>query len=224
MVAVRSGQPSSALRRLAVAAATGVAVLTLVALVTSVPLGVLAAITATGAMFVLTSVAALWTMDADGTRRNANREDLRPPVEELVVVGTALASLVGIVVLLVLGDSGDRDAAAGLGLVGAFTSWAMLHVMYTARYARLYYEASPAGTDTASIGAGGIDFNSDAPPSYRDFFYFSFNLGMTYQVSDTAVSSSTVREVVLRHALLSYVFGTVILAASINLIAGIVAS
>jgi uncharacterized membrane protein len=71
---------------------------------------------------------------------------------------------------------------------------------------------------------GGIDFNNKEPPSYRDFFYFSYNLGMTYQVSDTDVSSTTIRSVVLRHCLLSYLFGTVILAATINLIAGLLTS
>ena len=86
--------------------------------------------------------------------------------------------------------------------------------MVTARYAHLYY-AGPVG---------GIDFNGTEPPAYRDFFYFSYNLGMTYQVSDTNVSSAAIRSVVLRHTLLSYVFGTVILAATINLVAGIVTS
>ena len=69
-----------------------------------------------------------------------------------------------------------------------------------------------------------IDFNSDDPPSYRDFLYFSYNLGMTYQVSDTSVSSPLVRAIVLRHCLLSYVFGTVVLATTINLVTGIVTS
>lgn len=55
-----------------------------------------------------------------------------------------------------------------------------------------------------------------------DFLYFSYNLGMTYQVSDTGVSSSTIRAVALRHCLLSYVFGASILATTINLVAGIV--
>jgi uncharacterized membrane protein len=83
--------------------------------------------------------------------------------------------------------------------------------MYAARYAYLYYGPPQ----------GGIDFNSDDPPAYRDFLYFSYNLGMTYQVSDTAVSDSEIRAVVLRHTLLSYVFGAVVLASTINLVAGI---
>jgi hypothetical protein len=67
-----------------------------------------------------------------------------------------------------------------------------------------------------------IDFNCDDPPMYRGFLYFSYNLGMTYQVSDADVSSATIRTVVLRHFLLSYVFGTVILVTTINLVPGIV--
>jgi uncharacterized membrane protein len=90
----------------------------------------------------------------------------------------------------------------------------MLHLMYTARYAYLYY----------SEPVGGIDFNSNDQPSYRDFLYLSYNLGMTYQVSDTDFSSTTIHSVVLRHCLLSDIFGTVILAATINLVAGLVTS
>jgi uncharacterized membrane protein len=90
--------------------------------------------------------------------------------------------------------------------------WAGLHLMYATRYAHLYYGAPE----------GGINFNSPDHPTYRDFLYFSYNLGMTYQVSDTSVGNATIRAVALRHCLLSYVFGTVILATTINLVTGIV--
>ncbi|WP_406630027.1 DUF1345 domain-containing protein [Amycolatopsis sp. WGS_07] len=150
-------------------------------------------------------------MAANTTRRYARREDLRPALEELIVVTAALCGLTGIVVLLASGQSvGPAAAAVALGEV--FFGWTALHLMYATRYADLYYARSSAA----------IDFNSEDPPAYRDFFYFSYNLGMTYQVSDTNVSSATIRAVVLRHTLLSYVFGTVILAATINLVAGIV--
>jgi uncharacterized membrane protein len=77
--------------------------------------------------------------------------------------------------------------------------------MYAARYAYLYYTPS----------AGGIDFNDpNYRPAFRDFFYFSYNLGMTYQVSDTSVSNPAIRAVALRHCLLSYAFGTIILATA----------
>lgn len=204
--------PSFAPTRLAVAIAGGVVVGLLVGLLTSAPLGVLSGIAAMSTTFVITGIVALWPMTAADTRRNVRREDFQPFIEELLVVVAALGSLVGIVILLTLGNSGSKTAAAAISLLGVFLTWAMLHLMYTTRYALLYY----------SEPLGGIDFNNDDPPSYRDFFYFSYNLGMTYQVSDTNVSSSEIRSVVLRHTLLSYLFGTVILAATINLVAGIV--
>jgi uncharacterized membrane protein len=87
----------------------------------------------------------------------------------------------------------------------------MVHTIFTLRYARLYY----VGRD------GGIDFNQEQPPAYLDFAYFSFTVGMTFQVSDTDVQTPAVRRTVLRHALVSYLFGAVIVAGTINLIAGL---
>jgi uncharacterized membrane protein len=172
--------------------------------------GVLAGIAAAAALFVCAGWVVLWPLDPTATRESVQREDFRPVAEEIAIVVATLAGLVGIVALL-LGGPGDGRAAA-IAPAGAFTVWAALHLMYATRYAHLYYGAA----------TGGIDFNSDEPPSYRDFLYFSYNLGMTYQVSDTSVSSSLVRAIVLRHCLLSYVFGTVVLATTINLVTGIV--
>lgn len=202
----------SAAGRLVIAAAVGLVAGAIVGLSTSVPLGVLCGIGAMAAAFVALGVIVLWPMSSDATRAHCQREDFRPFVDELVIVTAALASIVGIIVLLLLGQSASRQAAAALGLFGVFMTWGMLHLTYAARYAHLYYSAP----------VGGIDFNSDEAPAYRDFFYFSYNLGMTFQVSDNNVSTSAFRSVILRHCLLSYVFGTVILAATINLVAGIV--
>jgi uncharacterized membrane protein len=194
---------------------TGCVVGAIVAVIWNVPLGILAAIAVIGAAFVASAVIVLWPMDADATRQHVGREDFRPAVDELFVVALAVGAVIVIALILILGDSHSQNVAAAIGLAGVFMNWAVLHMMYAARYAHLYYLAP----------VGGIDFNSDDErPAYRDFFYFSYNLGMTYQVSDTSVSSAAIRSVVLRHCLLSYVFGTVILAATINLVAGIVTS
>ncbi|TDB85932.1 DUF1345 domain-containing protein [Actinomadura sp. KC216] len=203
--------PSTVPARRAAAVAAGAAVCLAVGLGASFPLGVLSGLAAMPAVFVFTGVVKSWPMTAEATRNHARREGFRPLVSESLVVAGAIGSLVGIVVLLAIGGSGTRHAAAATGLLGIAMNWAMLHLMYSVRYAHLYY-GEPVG---------GIDFNSDEPPSYRDFFYFSYNLGMTYQVSDTDVSSTAIRAVVLRHTLLSYVLGTGILAAAINLVAGI---
>ena len=181
---------------------------------TDASLGVLVGIASTGAVFVASGWILLWPMDAGATRDHARQEAFNPVVEELVIVAAALGALVSIVVMLVRGGSHSDPSAATAALAGVFMAWAGMHLMYAARYAYLYYTPQ----------AGGIDFNSDELPAFRDFFYFSYNLGMTYQVSDTSVTDTTIRAVTLRHCLLSYLFGTVILATTINLVVGIVSS
>ena len=89
--------------------------------------------------------------------------------------------------------------------------WLCVHTVYVLRYARVYYaSATPP-----------IDFNQDEDPTFSDFAYFSFNLGMAYQVSDTNLRTALVRRVVLGHALLAYLYGTIVIAATINLLAGL---
>ncbi|MFF2086180.1 DUF1345 domain-containing protein [Nocardia sp. NPDC058176] len=202
----------SAVIRLVGSIALGVLAGVLVGLRSDPAMGSLAGIATAAVVFVVIGWLVLWPMDAERTRRNARREDFQPFIEELSVVAATLSGLVGIVVILVVGRSGEGQVAAATALGGVFAAWAAVHLMYAARYAYLYYETP----------RGGIDFNSEDPPAYRDFFYFSYNLGMTYQVSDTDVSDRRVRAIVLRHCLLSYAFGTVILATTINLVAGVV--
>ncbi|MEW1642597.1 DUF1345 domain-containing protein [Streptomyces sp. NPDC091219] len=207
---MRTWLPLDAVPRLAIALALGGVVGAAVGPPTDAALGVLAGIAAMELFFVVAGWAVLWPMNASATHRNARREDFRPGTEEVAVVLVALCGLVAIVLLLLQGGESDTGHAA-TALCGVFTAWAALHLMYATRYAYVYYASG-----------GGIDFNADDPPAYRDFFYFSYNLGMTYQVSDTDVSSSTIRSIVLRHSLMSYVFGTSILATAINLVVGIV--
>jgi len=75
-----------------------------------------------------------------------------------------------------------------------------------------------------SDNTGGINFNQEARPSYPDFAYLAFTIGMTFQVSDTALQIPRVRATALRHSLLAYLFGAIILASTINLVAGLASS
>ena len=174
-------------------------------------LGILLGFAVTATVFVGLGWLALWPMDADTTSRFVGREEFRPVVDELVVAATALCGLGLIVGLLAAGGVDAGSVSGSIAVLGVFMAWAALHLMYATRYAFHYYDSSEPG---------GIDFNGTAPPAYRDFLYFSYNLGMTYQVSDTDVTSPEIRPVVLRHCLLSYVFGAAILATTINLVAG----
>lgn len=200
----------SAVPRLAGAIVLGAVAGGVVGSLANAAMGVLAGIAASLTIFVLVGWIVLWPLDADQTRAYAGRESFRPLAEELVIVGAALFGLIGVILLPLLSHSSARVPAAAIALAGVFMSWAALHLTYATQYASLY------------LADGGIDFNTEAPPTYRDFLYFSYNLGMTYQVSDTAVSTTAIRAVVLRHTLLSYVFGLAILATTVNLVSGIV--
>lgn len=211
-MATQYRRPPSGHLRLGLAVLTGLIACLVSTLYLTLPMSLLVGLVFMAGLFVAASIAVLWPMSSQRTRENANREDFNPLLEETLVVMVALIGLVGIVIILLRGHDQERNIAAALGLLGIFLSWAMLHLMYGARYANLYY----------SEPKGGIDFNSSDPPRYVDFLYMAFTLGMTYAVSDTNVSHTAIRSVVTRHALLSYIFGTVVLAAAINLVLGVV--
>jgi uncharacterized membrane protein len=152
----------------------------------------------------------IWPQDAAGTERLAEREGASRTTDT-GVLAAAVASL-GAVVLAVIRASGAHDVAATaavlLSLVGAILSWALVNTVFALKYARLYY----LDVD------GGIDFKQREPPAYSDFAYLAFTVGMTFAVSETEPANTQVRKVALGHALLSYGFGTGILAVSINLV------
>lgn len=152
-------------------------------------------------------------MGADETRAHATREDPSRPLADALLLIACLGSL-GIVALILVGTSPAgwlKGTVAALAIASVAASWVLIHTLFTLRYASLYYRGTP----------GGVDFNQKEEPDYGDFAYLAFTLGMTYQVSDTALSSREFRMSALRHALLSYLFGAVILATIINLIAGL---
>jgi uncharacterized membrane protein len=157
----------------------------------------------------------VWPMDAKATKSLAVREDPTQASTDALILVASVASLGAVAVVLVLANSaqgGAKAALAGLAILSVGLSWLMLHTLFTLRYALLYYRRTPEG---------GIDFNQDEPPQYSDFAYLGFTLGMTFQVSDTDLKTTDIRATALRHALLSYLFGAIILATTINLIAGL---
>jgi uncharacterized membrane protein len=153
-------------------------------------------------------------MDAKNTAAVAVKEDPGRATMDVILLGAAVAS-VGAVVAVIANagpNSGlNRQVAVSIAVGSLVLSWSLVHVLYAARYARLYY--------TPPIG--GVDFNTDEQPTYGDFAYLAFTIGMTYQVSDTSLRGRAMRRTALRHALLSYLLGAVILAATINLVSGL---
>lgn len=200
----------SALARLVTAVLVGLVVALGLAALLPTAFAVMIAIAVAETVFALSGVLVLWPLDAERTRSAARRQDLGPVADELLQAVVAVAGLAGIIGLLVMGGTRADPLPAAVALLGVFMSWAALHVVYATRYAFLYYDVDHPG---------GIDFGSgEQAPSYRDFFYVSFAVGMTYGVTDSGVTSTAMRVVVLRHGILSFVFGTVILATAINLV------
>jgi len=155
----------------------------------------------------------VWRLDGPTTKKHATLEDPGRRTADLVLILAAVASVVAVVYILVDAKNlkgGAQLSVALLAIVSVALSWTLVHTLYALRYARMYYRSG-----------GGIDFNQKEEPQYSDFAYLSFTLGMTFQVSDTDISNSYIRRSILHHVLLSYLFGTVIVAATVNLVAGL---
>ncbi len=138
----------------------------------------------------------------------------------LIAIGASVAAI--FFLLEKPKDAGDgppalQVAVAVLTIVG---SWLLTHVMFALHYAHRFYRDDPGTPERDATG--GLKFPGDAPPHYWDFLYFSFVIGMTSQVSDVQVTSRAMRQLVLWHGVLSFAFYTIVLALSINIVAGLI--
>lgn len=153
--------------------------------------------------------------DGEQTHRLATTEDDSRAVSGVLVVAAATSSLAGAALALhkAAAVTGRMSVALTVAAVATVVvSWLVVHTDFALRYAHRYH-SSPEG---------GIDFPGVDLPDFRDFTYLAFTVGMTYQVSDTALLTPRFRRILLAHALVSYIFGAVIIAAVINIVAGIV--
>jgi uncharacterized membrane protein len=153
-------------------------------------------------------------LEPEETERRATRLDPSRGVADTIVVSAGVAILAAVALALVRAGSAHGATKAyllAIGLVSVVFSWLAVHTVFTLVYARLYYAEEP----------GGIDFNEPDRPDYLDFAYLAFTIGMTFQVSDTNLTAKVVRRAALRHALISYLFGAVIVALVINIVASL---
>ena len=151
-----------------------------------------------------------WRQDADGTQRLAVGESKSRSTDLPVLIASAI-SVAGVILALTESsddDNGIRVALAVLSLVASLLAWALVNTVFAFKYARRYY------VDTA----GGLNYKQQQAPTYSDFAYLAFTIGMSYAASDTEPANSAVRKIALGHALLSYGFGTITIAVAINLV------
>ncbi|GAA4345924.1 DUF1345 domain-containing protein [Variovorax defluvii] len=154
--------------------------------------------------------------DADGTRARAQSLDQPSALILATMVAVVVASVAAITVLL--GRSGSLTGAqrAGhiaLGLLALAGAWLMIHTIYGFHYAHRFYQADGARHP-------GLDFPGRQAPDYFDFLYYAFVIGMCSQVSDVQVRSREMRRITLVHSVLSFAFNMLVLALSVNLVAG----
>jgi uncharacterized membrane protein len=157
------------------------------------------------------------TVDATKTCVRAAAEDPGRTVVWVVVLAASAISLfagAGVLRHAAAIDPERRVLLVAMSLFAVLLAWTLTHTAFSLRYAHLYYRDDEEGE-------GGLDFPGGAKPADFDFAYFSYTLGMCFQVSDVTVSSPQIRRVVLAHALLSFAYNTVILALSLNLLFGV---
>lgn len=205
---------TSRLGRLTVCLVLGILVGVIVAVWVDPVLGALVGWSVTALAFVVVTFAIGWPMDGEQTRAHAMRDDPSAGISETLCLVASVASIVGIGVLLAgahAADGREKLVDALVAVATVVTSWLLVHTTYTLRYAGMYYDDNVDAK---------IDFNEDDGylPSYSDFYYVGFDMGTTYQISDTSVSGRTMRKRVTGHGLLGYVFGTVIVATVVNVV------
>jgi uncharacterized membrane protein len=233
------GWHAPALRRAAIVVVIGVIVGLVLLRFAPWQLAVIGGWDSAAVVFLLVVWLIILRADGGHTEHLARREDDTRGAATVLVIGASVVSLLGVGFALGLAgrENGSRRLLLiAVAVVTVVLSWTVINTVYTLRYADLHFQLpaqgivfgdstgpdSP-GPDSPGPDAPGADPTQPTKPDYRDFAYVAFTIGMTYQVSDTTVRARHTRHTVLSHALMSYVFGVVIVAGAINLVAGLVA-
>src|SRR3954453_2814914 len=154
--------------------------------------------------------ASVWSRGSDDPAWVAAREDGSRAVRDLVLIGISIGTLMAVALVIFRAHEGPPlRIVLGAGCIAA--SWLVLNTVFALRYARLYYTAP----------RGGVDFNQEDDPTFPDFAYLAFTIGMCFQVSDTTLQETAIRATALRQALTSFVFDAVIIAVTVNVVAGL---
>ena len=208
---IRRAERQGLAKRRTVTAVVAGAIVLVVALVLGADWPV--AVTGSWGVAALVIICVVWIriypMDAEKTKSNARSEDFSRPTSDLVVLAASVSSLGAIGYTLARAGHSHgvtKGLLIALALSVVSLSWLTVHTLYLVRYGDQYY-GDPIG---------GIEFNDDEPPDYRDFAYLALTIGMTFQVSDTTLKSKAMRRLAIRHALLSFLFVAVIGALTIN--------
>lgn len=151
-------------------------------------------------------------------RRRANYEDEGIGII-LVITLAAIVVSVGNIFVILNASMPPSTLHIVLALIGVVLGWLTLHVVMAAHYIQIYYHDALPGDGHKDTG--GLDFPGTKEPTYWEFIYHSFVIGMTAQTSDTQVTSSRMRRITLGHGMLSFFYNTVLIALAVNIVVGL---
>jgi uncharacterized membrane protein len=180
------------------------------ALLGALELAALAGWIAAGATFLAWAWGRAWRADPDATRKIAVDEGKSRKLLDAVILSATLVSLIAVVFAVVRSQQKDPIGvlSAILAVAAVVIAWGLINTIYAFKYARLHYVE-----DLHHFG-----FNQSDEPTYSDFAFAAFTIGMTYEPGDIEESSTATRRIALGHAMLAYAFGTIVIAVAINLV------
>lgn len=159
------------------------------------------------------------TFDAKRTRQRAQAQDEPNVVLLLLMLLATMACVAAIMVLMPQSrdlSGTERTLHVALSVVALIASWLFIQTMFAFHYAHRYYHEEKRNEPDGP----GLQFPGGLDPDYFDFLYYAHVVGMTSQVSDVQVTSREMRRLTLVHGVLSFAFNMLILALSINVVAG----
>jgi len=161
-----------------------------------------------------------WSVNAHQIRREAAIQNVGRILVFMVALTATLVALIAVMQLLLnkINSLGQMSFSLATGISGLLLSWILLHSIFTLRYAHVFYANHKLDKDKH---AGGLVFPEEPHPDFIDFAYYSFVIGMTFQVSDVSATSKALRRLTLLHSLISFAFNTIIVALTVNVIAGL---
>ncbi len=163
--------------------------------------------------------------DETRIRQRAAKEDEGQHFILGLAIVAAVASIVAIAKELSLAKLEPNELVKGLRVALAFGtvlgSWLFVQMVFALHYAHEYYDAPRGEGHSPDECVGGLAFPGDERPDYWDFLHFGAVIGVAAQTADVAFTSKSMRHTGTIHAMVAFIFNTVVLALTINLLAAL---
>lgn len=176
-------------------------------------------------VFIVATIRLMRGSETDDMRQRAKAND--PDGHVLIAVSMLIVGVVLVAVVVELTGAGGGHGT-GLALSGAtiLLAWVFTNLLFALHYAHRFYapgddDDEPSRGDGDKQDTGGLQFPGDEMPVYSDFAYFSFVLGMTFQVSDVVITSRDLRRFALYHAMAAFLYDIIVVALTVSVVGGL---